>query len=267
MRRRMCGRSYLEIAADICEVPYPSLRPGFFPSAEEHAKAVELKKKVGDRCIGWAMSGSRPDKIYPYASVVIGRLIRDLGVPVILFGAPGRDEKIAELIETNIKIQHGRSLDGLHIALPNVANPWGLRASLAQLQMCDLVIGPDTGAMWAVAAEGMPKVMLLSHASAENITKHWVNTTSLQADQDRVPCYPCHRLHDSMEHCVENEWKSGAACISDITADRLYEAAASAWANTSVLAPRPQARSVVAMAMAMDGLGIRLPDFTKMASD
>ena len=37
------------------------------------------------------------------------------------------------------------------------------------------MIGPDTGLMWGVAMEAMPKIMLLSHASPENITKHWTN--------------------------------------------------------------------------------------------
>lgn len=229
MRRKLCGRSYLEVAADICEIPYCDLRPGFFPTEAELQAATELKTKVGPQCVGWVLSGSRPDKIYPYASVVVARIIRELGLPVILFGAPGRDEEIAKLIETNIKIQHGGALDGFHIALPNDKNAWALRTSLSQIQLCDLVIGPDTGAMWSVAAEAMPKIMLVSHASAENITKRWVNTTTLEADPARVPCFSCHRLHDDPSTCVSNEWNSGAACISDITADRLYETAAQIW--------------------------------------
>jgi hypothetical protein len=42
----------------------------------------------------------------------------------------------------------------------------------------------------SAAFEAMPKIMLLSHASEENITKHWVNTTTLHAD-------PKHSRHAS----------------------------------------------------------------------
>jgi hypothetical protein len=61
--------------------------------------------------------------------------------------------------------------------------------------------------------------MLHGHASVENITKHWVNTISLTPDPQRVPCFPCHRLHDDQSTCRMNEFNNGAACISDISAD------------------------------------------------
>ena len=85
----------------------------------------------------------------------------------------------------------------------------------------DVVITPDTGPAWACALEPMPKIALLSHASAENITKHWLNTTTLHADQNRVPCWPCHKLHDTKDTCVENKEKNGAACISDISVETI----------------------------------------------
>ena len=72
-----------------------------------------------------------------------------------------------------------------------------------------------------VRLEPMPKIALLSHASAENITKHWLNTTTLHADQNRVPCWPCHKLHDTKDTCVENKEKNGAACISDISVETI----------------------------------------------
>jgi ADP-heptose:LPS heptosyltransferase len=226
VRRKLCARSYIEMVADICEVPYEDCAPGFFPTDEDREGALEAKATLGKRCVGWVVSGSRVDKIYPFASVVIARIIRDLGVPVILFGAPGKDQEIAHLIEENLKIQHGGALDGFHVAISGNAendDTWPIRRSLTQLQMCDLVVGPDTGGMWAVASCDMPKIMLLSHASPENITKHWRNTMTLHAGK-RVSCWPCHLLHDDASTCVSNEWNSGAACISDITAIRLFSA-------------------------------------------
>jgi hypothetical protein len=69
----------------------------------------------------------------------------------------------------------------------------------------------------------MPKIVLLSHASAENVTKHWRNTVTLHADPTRVPCWPCHRLHDGPETCF-SYGANGAGCISDISADLVLDA-------------------------------------------
>jgi hypothetical protein len=62
----------------------------------------------------------------------------------------------------------------------------------------------------------VPKILLHSHASVENIAKHWINTVSLHADPVRVDCWPCHRLHDDKSTCRMNALDNGAACISDI---------------------------------------------------
>jgi hypothetical protein len=101
---------------------------------------------------------------------------------------------------------------------------WSLRRSLAQVLASDVVISPDTGMAWAVAFEPMPKIIMVSHASAENITKHWVNTVTLTPDKNRVPCWPCHRLHDTIDTCVPNkDGGQAAACISDTSVEKLIE--------------------------------------------
>lgn len=222
MRRKLFGRSYLELVHDICGVPYEEIAPGFFPTDAEVDQALETKEKVGERVVGWVMTGSRIDKVHPEADVAIARIIRELGLPVILFGGPGKDFEFAKLIEREVK-KRNRSIDGLHLALSaDAENPnWPPRRVCAQAQTCDIVVGPDTGPMWAVAAMDMPKVVMVSHASAENITKHWKNTTTLHADPQRVPCWPCHRLHDDPSTCKPNADNNGAACISDITVDEI----------------------------------------------
>jgi hypothetical protein len=57
---------------------------------------------------------------------------------------------------------------------------------------CDIVIGPETGVLSAVAMEPMKKIVFLSHSSVENLTRDWVNTVSLYSKN--TPCYPCHKL-------------------------------------------------------------------------
>ena len=93
------------------------------------------------------------------------------------------------------------------------------------MMACDLVIGPDTGPMWAVAMEDMPKILLLGHASPENITKHWHRTVTLHGGPD-VDCWPCHKLHNDKTTCRPDKHDRGAACMSDIDPARIASIAA-----------------------------------------
>jgi ADP-heptose:LPS heptosyltransferase len=224
-RRKLCGRSYLEVVHEIAGVPF-EFNPRFYPTDAEKEKAADTKKVMGERVIGWCLSGTRIDKIYPHAPMAIARIIKELNVPVMMTGASGRDFEMAKII-MDIVGRHNSTTDGLHLALsPDGEKPsWPIRRTLTQLHACDLVITPDTGPAWAVAMEDMPKVVLLSHASAENITKHWRNTVTLAADPKRVPCWPCHKLHDTRDTCVPNSDNTGAACISDISVEAIVTTA------------------------------------------
>ena len=233
MRRKLCHYAYLEVPHDVCGIPYDEIAPGFFPTDEELAQAADTSKHVGEKAVGWLISGSRVDKVYPHADVAIRIIIKKLGRPVIMFGAPGKDFELAKAIQQELVKLNGND-DGLHLALsPDPAKPtWPPLRICTQLQQCDLVIGPDTGPMWAVAMSDQPKIMLASHAGL-NVTKHWKNTVTLYADQKRVPCFPCHRLHDTGETCVPNADKNGSACISDIGVSDLV------YAVEELLARRP----------------------------
>lgn len=223
-RRNFCGHSYLETVLDICGLPH-EFEPLFYPTVAEMAQAVETKAKVGNIAIGWVISGTRLDKCHPHSSQIIARLIREVG-PVVMVGAPppSRDFGLAQAIMADVIKQNG-SEQGLHLGLsPSLDNEtWPVRRVLSFLQVCDIVIGPDSGPMWGVAFAPNAKVMLLSHASPENITKHWRNTVTLHADQQRVPCWPCHQLHDSAETCTPNSDNTGAACISGINTQAIVE--------------------------------------------
>jgi ADP-heptose:LPS heptosyltransferase len=227
MRQKLCNHSYLEMIHDVCEIPHDfTVGPRFYPTKEEHAKAVETKAKMGGHVIGWCIAGSRIDKIYPYSAMAIARLIKETGYSVVMFGAPGKDFEIAKQIQEHVQRQNS-SEEGLYLALsPDAEKPsWPIRRSLAQAQACDLIISPDSGVLWAVASEDMPKIVLLSHASAENITKYHVNTVTLHADPTRVPCFPCHRLHDTPETCVPNKEGNAASCMTDISVDTIVQTA------------------------------------------
>jgi len=236
MRRKYYGHNYLEFVHDVLDVPY-EFGPLFFPTGEERDLALLTRKRIGGGpLIGFVLNGSRFDKVYPKAPTTIARLIRELGAQVVMFGAPTVvDQQRAKQTLEYVIHQNGDD-KGLHSAIsPNPDDPtWPLRRSLTQLQQCDLVIGPDTGVMWAVAFEPMPKIMLHSHASVQNIVKHWIKTTSLHPDPNEVRCWPCHMLHDNVDSCLDEQRRhgmkpdpdeKGAACIQTISVEAIVQAA------------------------------------------
>jgi len=105
-----------------------------------------------------------------------------------------------------------------------VSGKWGIRQTLTFASCeADLVIGPETGVLNAVACEEVPKIVFLSHSSEENLTRDWVNTTSLQSkgtrckgrDSDDVPA--CHMMHYGWEFCTQDVETGTAKCQKDIS--------------------------------------------------
>lgn len=227
-RRKIAGRNYLEVVHDICGVAH-KFEPGFFPTEKERLKAsatdviIRATSRSG-KVIGWGIAGSRIDKLHPQSRSIVARLIRDEGHAVVMFGHGGKDFEVAKDIQKFVQLENG-SDRGLHLALSPDDNPsWPLRRTLTQARKCDALISPDTGVAWSVSMEMMPKIILLSHASPMNITRHWFNTATLAASQERVPCWPCHRLHNDYATCTPNKDETGAACISDITIETILSA-------------------------------------------
>lgn len=229
-RRKRCAGNYIETAHDIIGVPY-EFGPLFFASDEEKEYSLRIKQQVGERCVLWVLCGTRIDKTYPYAMSAIARIIREVKAPVVVMGGPSEKERsMAQAIVDSVTIDNG-SREGLHRAIPTDggAQCWPIRTSLAFAQICDVVVTPDTGPAWAVAFEPNAKVLLLSHGSVENVTKHWINTVTLHADPNKVPCWPCHRLHNDISTCVPNKEGNGAKCISDVSVERVVQAVAELW--------------------------------------
>lgn len=248
-RREICAGNYLETVHKIAGLTPPfQTGPIFFPTDEEKYRAEKLKKeRFGDRYVAWIISGSRIDKVYPYSSFAISRIISELNIPVVLFGSGAKQFEQAKQIVESVgrhnsvkKLPSSVGEDGVHwaddiyLCMTNDADKrggtggeydWPIRRSLTQVLASDIMVSPDTGAAWAGAFEQIPKIIMLSHASAENITKGWINTISLHADQDRVPCYPCHRLHNDPSTChkARDRDVSAAACMADISVDMIVE--------------------------------------------
>lgn len=231
VRRKLCDESYLGRVHDMCEVEH-TFAPQFYPTDEEMVRAADTIGKIRTTMhgpvVGWCISGSRIDKLYPYTAFAISRLIVELGCNVVMFGAPiKRDFDIAKAVQAQVKVTNG-SDHGLHLAMsPDGGDPnpvWPIRRILTQAQYFDAVISPDTGPAWAVAMCPTPKIILLSHASAKNIVTGWVNTVALHADPKRVDCWPCHRLHESWDTCRKAKEVEAAACMTDISVEAIVGA-------------------------------------------
>jgi ADP-heptose:LPS heptosyltransferase len=239
-RRKICAGSYLETVHDICGVAH-DFGPLYFPTEEETTRALDVRDKqsdpaaqivrIGSRYLAWVVSGSRVDKMHPYSGMAIARIIRELGIHVVMFGIGGVQFENAKSITEHVARQNGADSRPPTLALsPENSDPggeknWNTRRSLAQLLLADAVVTPDTGLAWAAAMEPMPKVVMVSHASAENITKHWHNTITLHADPAEVPCWPCHRLHDTIETCTPmKDMGKAAACMGDISTELIVSA-------------------------------------------
>jgi ADP-heptose:LPS heptosyltransferase len=111
-----------------------------------------------------------------------------------------------------------------------VGQEWPVRAALAFALLADAVVATESMIANAVAMEPMLKVILLSHSSNENLTKHWVNTAAIEATS--VLCHPCHRIHASLAFCAKDTTtgyaacmaSTGAATVADFVSDQLFKA-------------------------------------------
>jgi ADP-heptose:LPS heptosyltransferase len=279
VRRARCAGNYLETAQRIAQVPFEFGHPLFFPSDAERELAMKTRQQIGGSVvIGWVMSGSRLDRHYPYSAITIARLIKELDASVIITGVPTEEGfKEAKEVMAEVTKRNGSDKGFILATSPDTSLTWGLRRSLTQLQYCDLVISPDTGPPWAVAFEQVPKVMMLSNSSVENVTKHWTNTITLHADQTRVPCYPCHRLHQEQSTCVINAEKNGAKCITDISVECLVTAAKAGLGDIySMKSMQSEFKTNLGgMTIELPGVGgaghrpeiIRVPDVTAVEED
>jgi len=207
MRHKHLNKNYLEFMHDIAEVPYKPAQK-FFATEEEKAWARKEKTKMGGNVILWSLAGSAVHKAWPYLDSIIARLmLRDKTTKVVLCG-----DHLCQLLEAGWEKE------------PRVfcrSGIWTIRQSLAFAQIADLVVGSETGVLNAVAFEPVDKIVTLSHSSIENLTRDWINCTSLVP---KTACYPCHQLHYNFNHCPRDEMSGVSQCQADIGVDEMYSA-------------------------------------------
>ena len=99
-----------------------------------------------------------------------------------------------------------------------------MRLAMTLATIADVVVGTESAIVNAVASEDNLKVVLLSHSSPENLTKHWTNTMAVEPAG--IACYPCHRLHRGFEFCSRDSVTGFAACQAAVGAETVAAAIA-----------------------------------------
>lgn len=214
LRHKMLNRNYLEVMHEIAEVPYePNMR--FYATEEEKRWARKERSKMGQFCIAWPVAGSSVHKTWGGMDNIIASLMLDFPqVHVVLIG--GEAGKILQ--------QGWEKEPRVHL----MCGKWSIRESLAFMDVADMAIGPETGAMNAAAQLPYPKVVFLSHSTDENLTRDWTQTHVLASDNTVCPgrgnneAPACHQLHYGWKHCKKTS-NSIAQCMEDITVEYAWK--------------------------------------------
>lgn len=216
VRAKYLGRiNYIEFQHDIAEVPYTRPEIKFYTSLQEKMWAAEQKKKIGGKpLIMWALNGSSVHKVWPHIDPIFARIFTTYPDARIVTVGDQKSRMLDEPWEKEKRVIR-------------TAGDWSIRQALAFSEICDLVIGPETGILSGASMQPMPKIVFLSHSSHENLTRDWLNTYALFSTKTK--CYPCNQMHYSWEHCNRNNdegvyWSGTAQCQVDIGPDQCWTA-------------------------------------------
>lgn len=213
LRHERMNRNYLEAIHEAAGLPH-EFNQRFYPTDEELAWARDRRAKNPGPLVVVAPYGSGTPKTWPHVQRFM-ELMAAQGVYCVVFGEMRQELK---------------DIEPYAIAAGTVMP---IRHAMTLAQVADAVVGTETGIMNSVAMTDNLKVVLLMHSSAENLTKHWVNTVAIESTG--VPCYPCHRLHNTMEFCTSAKETGFALCQSSITAEEVADLVAPA-----IAAARPR---------------------------
>lgn len=209
-RHRMMDENYLEMTHALAGVPLPP-RQRFYATTGEKTWATRQGEVFsrGGMVVLWVLSGSAVHKVWPYLDNLIAKIMLELpNVKVVLAGDD--DSRLLECGWEN------------EPRVIRTCGKWSIRQTLAFAEVCDLVIGPETGVLNAVGMLDVPKIVTLSHSSIENLSKHWRNTISLEPSG--CACYPCHMMHYGFEHCSRDEETGVAECQAKIAPQAMWDA-------------------------------------------
>jgi hypothetical protein len=211
-----CNFNYMEFMNQLAGMPFAA-EQRFYPSDDEKSWAnYELQPLADKTVVLWSLSGSSMHKATPFVDSVIARvLMNHPDVHFILVG-----DHACQALE-----------GGSWANEPRVwcrSGVYSVRQTLTLAKCVNVVVGPETGVLNAVGMEQVRKVILLSHSTEENLTKHWLNTTALVPAA--TPCHPCHKLHVGFGGCpvvtvnINGESCQTPACTAELSQDVIYTA-------------------------------------------
>ena len=215
------NRNYLELVHLMAGVPYDKPLMRFVPTNDELTWVAQEKKRINaDPLLMWVLRGSAVHKVWcggedlvnkatGFDQIIARIILQWPRAKIITVG----DESCKKIIEAPWQNE------------PRVirkSGEWTIRQTMAMAQSCDMVIGPETGVMNAVAMEPMRKLVFLSHSSVENLTRDWRNTLSLYSRD--TPCHPCHKLIHNWNQCVQEGDTGIAACQAAIPPSEVWDA-------------------------------------------
>lgn len=193
-RRKNCNRNYLEAVHEYAEMAYQAFAPRqkFYPSKDEAAWAQAERAKYDGPLVVLNPQGSTWPKWWPYAER-FAELLAERGIHCVVLGDyRGEPPKLPE--------RYGHF----------VGRGWDIRKAFAFAALADVVVGQESAIVNAVAFERPLKVVLLSHSTAENLTRDWLNTVSIEPTS--MPCWPCHRIHPTPHFCTVEKKTKSAGC-------------------------------------------------------
>lgn len=203
LRHRYGNANYLETVHDYAGLPH-DFRQAYFASDEEMRAARAIRAKLPDGpLVVLNPCGSGPAKTWPHAQAFMRRLAA---------------AKIACVVLGDLRDLDLEEIEPYAVV---VGTEWPVRLALAFVQLADAVVATESLIANSVAQTNSLKVVLLSHSSNDNLTRHWKNTAALEAGA--VACHPCHRIHGHMGFCGKDTATGAAACMASYGPDRVAD--------------------------------------------
>lgn len=215
VREKYLNGNYFEFQHELAEVPFIKPEVKFYETESEKnwclEQKIELKAKP---LILWVLSGSSVHKVWPHIDQIFARMM--ITYPECKIVTVGNEKSL--MLDEPWKNEP---------RIVRKAGKWSIRETIAFAKVCDLVVGPETGVLSAVAMEDLPKIVFLSHSSHENLTRDWKNTFALFSTKTK--CYPCHKMHYNWDNCWQNKdegkyWEGTAQCQVDLPPEACWMA-------------------------------------------
>ena len=204
LRQKLMNGNYLDMVHDYAEVPRNVIRQKFYPTQAEQNWAREMRDKLPGPLVVLSPTGSGPFKAWPHAQKFMD-LMADAGIYTVMLG------DLKQL--PNLDLVERAGIEYGHV----VGQEFPLRLAIAYTLTADAMVASESVFANAVAFETMPKIVMLSHSSNENLTRDWINTIALEAP---VGCHPCHRIHNhGAVFCAKDTVTGASACMASYSAE------------------------------------------------